>query len=123
MIKGALGGLNPSVRCAWRPKALQILPIVEADCPEWRAVLARDQCVAPWGLDSRALMMTCPTCSTPVTGACPSWARRPARQRRSANPPRRLRTVGSDIPTRRATSALDAPVEHSRTIRHLIASA
>ena len=113
-----MDSLNPSLRCGWRPKALQILPIVKADSPGAQAILARNQCVAPWGVDSRVSMMTRSTCSIPITGGL-GMSTSPSR-RCSTNLSRHLRTVGTDIPPR-ATSALDAPVEHSSTMRHLSA--
>ena len=116
-----MDSLNPSLRCGWRPKTLQILPIVKADSPGAQAILARNQCVAPWGVDSRASMMTRSTRSIPITGGL-GTSTSPSR-RCSTNLSRHLRTVGTDIPTPRATSALDAPVEHSSTMRHLSASA
>ena len=69
-------------------------------------------------------MMTCSTCSTPITAGLPGLGSSTSPSRpRSTNLPRHLRTVGNDTPSSRATWEFEAPDAAASTIRHRSASA
>lgn len=61
--KRSVESLKPSSRWGLSQKVFQIRPTVDFDSPDFLAMLARDQWVAFFGVDSRASMMTCSTWS------------------------------------------------------------
>lgn len=118
MNSGSVESLNPSSRCGFNPNAFQIRPTVDFDSPDFSAMLARDQWVAFFGVDSRVSTMSCSTWSILTVAGRPGLGSSTSPSKRcSMKRERHLPTVGNEIPSRRATSELDTPVAHSSTIR------
>lgn len=116
--------LNFSARWGCRPNARQIRETVDCDRPVSSAIDRVDQCVAFFGADSRVLATSSATRSSDTVRGAPGlgMSPRPA-VRCSTNRARHRPTAYGVDPSRSATSLLDAPLAHSRTIRHRSAHA
>jgi hypothetical protein len=121
---GSVDSLKVSTRCGLSPNARQIRLIADCDMPSWRARLRVDQWVASAGVVSKVATSTCSTCSSVMVRAAPGRgsSASPSR-RRATNRDRHLVTVGREMPSLAATSALLAPSAQASTIRQRSASA
>ena len=113
-----------SARWGLRSNARQIRPIVDFDNPDRSAIFARDQCVAFSGVDSNVATTTSSTCSAVILAGRPGRGSsdRPS-NRSSQNRRRHFPTVGVDTPHTTATSLLECPSAHRKTIRERNANA
>src|ERR1700735_754367 len=115
---GSFDNLNPSLRCGFNSNAFQIRPIVDGDSPLRSAILARDQCVAFFGVDSNVATTTSSTCVAVTVGGRPGRGSSTNPSRRdSTNLVRHLPTVAGDTASRIATSLFERPAAQPRTIR------
>jgi hypothetical protein len=95
----------------------QIRPIVDFDNPDLRAIEARDQCVAFFGVDSSVATTTASTWSTLIVAGRPGRGSSTKPSSRSAmNRRRHLPTVASLTRSCAATALLDEPSAHANTI-------
>ena len=66
-----LESLNRSSRCGFSSNARQIRPTVDFDSPQRRAIFARDQCVAFFGVDSNVATTMSSTWAAVILGGRP----------------------------------------------------
>jgi hypothetical protein len=98
--------------------------MVDVLSPDFSAIEARDQCVAPSGVSSSVATTTSSIRSSVIDGGRPvrSSSTRPSR-RRATNRPRHLPTVAGCTRSWSATCVFDAPSAQASTMRHRWASA
>lgn len=110
--------LNVSARQGCNPKVRQIRDTVDCDNPVAAAICRDDQCVALPGLAFRVSTITRSTwASDTVRGRPGRGSSSKPSTRSTRNRDRHVMTVGRDAPTSRATSLLDKPSAHAKTIR------
>ena len=113
-----------SARCGLSSNVRQIRPIVDFDSPDFRAIDARDQCVAFFGVSSRVATTTASTCSTLINGGRPGRGSSTNPSNRSAtNRLRHLPTVAGETRSRTATVLLSRLSAQANTIRERNANA
>ncbi|AYV26278.1 hypothetical protein EES41_06045 [Streptomyces sp. ADI95-16] len=118
MNSGSVDSLNVCDRCGASAKARQIREMLDCDIPVAAAIERVDQWVAFFGVSSRVLTITRSTSAsvifrgTPGRGSSHRPSKPCSRKRR-----RQVRTVSGAIRSRRDTSMIERPSEHSSTIR------
>jgi hypothetical protein len=111
--------------CGFSPNARQILDTALCDIPVAVAIDLVDQWVSPLGgWDSSVLVITCSTCSSPITRGRPGRGSSDNPSNRSTkNRERHFDTMFRDTPTTSATSPIVPPSAHRSTIRDRNANA
>jgi hypothetical protein len=114
---GSVDSLNPSTRWGLRSNLRQIRPMVDSDRPLRRAIEARDQWVASFGISSKVAVTTSSTLSSRIDGGRPgrgSSPRPPSRP--STNRPRHRATLCSVVRSSAATDLFSLPSAQASTI-------